>query len=291
MKKLLTIAAIAAITSPICFAGHFDGGAGAGDKNWNTALNWSDDLVPTAATDVQALDVAIGYGVVVNNPGAQAKYIDVGTWSWPGKMTVASAGTLSLAENLFIAQDAGVAGTVTNDGLITVTAAVYMKAGIGSLVNNGTLTSAGMILGELATTVCTVENTGLMNINGWLYLSLLGQNSVFNMNGGNLNTANIEMPAGGIGHFNLNAGIVTNAAIGLNGDGNYTIEVDNGEMYSLGDHTGGMQFMIDSGFITGKGSKSAVCSFDGTYTLLAAVPEPAIIGLVSLLGLALLRKK
>ena len=48
--------AIATITSPICFAGHFDGGEGAGNPNWNTArLNWSDDLVPTAATDVKAL--------------------------------------------------------------------------------------------------------------------------------------------------------------------------------------------------------------------------------------------
>jgi len=296
MKKLLTIVAIAAIASSPCMAGHFDGGAGAGNPNWNAALNWSDDLVPTVATDVQALIVP-GYGVVVNNPGAQALYIDVGTWGWDGSLTVASAGTLSIVQNLFLAQDAGKTGIVTNDGQATVTMTVYMQGNTGTeggdavLVNNGTLTAAGMILGNVAVGNSTVENTGLMNIEGWLYLSILGQNSVFNMNGGNLNTANIEMPAGGIGHFNLNAGIVTNAAIGLNGDGNYTIEVDNGEMYSAGDHTGGMQFMIDSGFITGKGSKSAYTSFDGTYTKLGAIPEPAIIGFVSLLGLALLRRK
>ncbi len=291
MKKLLTIVAIAAIAISPCMAIHFDGGAGAGDPNWNTAANWSDDNVPTAATEVQALDVAIGYGVVVNNPGAQAKYIDVGTWTWPGKMTVANAGTLSLAENLFIAQDPGVTGTVTNDGLITVTAAVYMQGGIGSLVNNGTLTSAGMILGNIATSTCTVENTGLMNINGWLYLSLLGQSSVFNMNGGNLNTANIEMPAGGIGHLNLHDGVITNAAIGLNGNGDYTIEVGYGEMYSAGDHTAGLDFMIGAGLITGESSMSPYSSFDGTYTILGAIPEPAILGLIAILGLAFLRRK
>lgn len=289
MKKLFTILTIAAIVSSPCMANHFDGGAGAGNKNWNAALNWVTDVVPTAATDVQALIVP-GYGVEVNNPGAQALYVDVGTWGWGGSLTVNSAGTLSLAENLFIAQDVGISSVATNNGLITVTAAVYMQGGIGSLVNNSTLTAAGMILGNVATSTSVVENTGTMNINGWLYLSLLGQDSVFNMNGGNLNTANIEMPAGGVGHLNLHGGIITNAAIGLNGNGDYTIEVDNGEMYSLGDHTAGMDFMIGAGLITGKGSKTAYSSFDGTYTKLAAIPEPAIIGLVSLLGLALVRK-
>ncbi len=297
MKYLVTILATAIIASSTCLANevHFDAGAGAGDRNWNTAVNWSDDTVPTATTttDVKALDVAgaVGYGVEVNNPGAVANSVDVGAWGHPGKMTVNSGGTLTIAENLFIAQDVGFTGVATNNGLITVTASVYMKAGIGTFVNNGTLTSAGMILGELATSTSTVENTGTMNINGWLYLSLAGQASVFNMNGGNLNTSNIEMPVGGIGHLNLNGGVITNATIGLNGDGNYTIEVDNGIMYSLGDHTGGMQYMIDSNFITAKDSKTPVCSFDGTYTVLSAVPEPAIIGLVSLLGFALFRRK
>jgi len=293
MKNLVTILVIITIASSTCMAGHFDGGAGSGDRNWNTAVNWSDDLVPTSATEVQAIDAGggLGYGVEVNNSGAQAKYVDVGMWSHPGKMTVNSGGTLTLAENLFIAQDDGVTGVATNNGLITVVASVLMRSGIGTFVNNGTLVSAGMILGELATSVSVVENTGTMNINGWLYLSLAGQSSVFNMNGGNLNTSNIEMPAGGIGHLNLNGGIITNAAIGLNGDGNYTIEVDNGVMYSLGDHTGGMQFMIDSGFITGKDTKTAVCTFDGTYTLLAAIPEPATIGLLAIFGLAFLRRK
>jgi len=292
MKNLLTLVVIATITSLPCFAVHFDGGAGSGNRNWNAALNWSDDNVPTSATDVQALDVAIGYGVEVNNPGAQAKYVDCGTWTWPGKLTVNSGGTLTVAENFFVAQDVGVASVATNNGQLSVTASVNMQGGIGTFVNNGTLTAVDIILGNVATSTCVVENTGTINISGWVYLSLLGQNSTFNMNGGNLTAANLQMPAGGAGHLNLNGGVWTNTAtLGLNGDGNYTIEVDNGVMYSAGDHTNGMSWMISVGLITGSGSKTAVCDYDGSYTKLWAIPEPATIGSIAILGLAFLRRK
>jgi len=291
MKNLLTILAIAIIVSSPCMAIHFDGGAGAGNPNWNAALNWSDDSVPTSATDIQALIVP-GYGVVVNNPGAQAKYIDVGTWGWDGRLAVASAGTLSIAENLFLAQDAGKTGIATNDGQATVTGTVYFQAGEGTLINNGTLTAGGMILGNIYSGTSTVVNTGTMDINGWMYLSINGSNSVFNMNGGVVNvTGKLEMPDPGIGHINLHGGVWTNAQIGLNGNGGYTIEVGDGEMYIAGDQTGALDYMISVDLITGEGSLTPYSSFDGTYTKLASIPEPAIIALISVLGLALLRRK
>jgi len=296
MKNLLTIVAIAVIASSTCLAGHFDGGAGSGDRNWSTALNWSDDLVPTNSTDVKALDVggALGYGVEVNNPGAQAGSVDVGTWNHPGKMTVNGAGTLSIVANLAIAQSVGYVGVLTNNGQITTTdpnASLYMAGGIGYLVNNGTINTKDMIIGQLATSTSTVVNTGVINLSGWLYQSIAGQESLFNMDGGSVNAGSFVQQPGGAGHMNLNGGVITNAALNLNGDGNYTIEVDNGVMYSAGDYTNGMQWMISVGYITGKGSKTAVATYDGTYTILSAIPEPAIIGLVSLLGLALLRRK
>jgi hypothetical protein len=294
MKKLLTLVAVAAVmiaTSSQAAATHFDGGAGPGDPNWNNATNWIDDLVPTGSTDVKALDVNLGYGVEINNPGALALSVDVGTWGWPGKLTVAPSGTLSVAANFAVAQQVGLPGTVTNNGQITADASVILAGGIGSLVNNGTITAVDMIIGQVATSTSTVVNTGVINLSGWFYLSLAGQESLFNMDGGNLNTASFVMQPGGAGHMNLNGGVITNAALALQGDGNYTIEVDNGEMYSAGDYTNGMQWMISVGLITGKGSKIAYSSFDGTYTKLGAIPEPATIALVSLLGLALLRRK
>ncbi|RLD09537.1 MAG: hypothetical protein DRI44_08285 [Chlamydiae bacterium] len=291
MKNVLTILTIAIIVSSPCMAVHFDGGAGAGNPNWNAALNWSDDNIPTSATDVQALIVP-GYGVVVNNPGAQAKYIDVGTWGWDGSLAVASAGTLSIAENLFLAQDAGKTGIATNDGQATVTGTVYFQAGEGTLINNGTLTAGGMILGNIYSGTSTVVNTGTMDIDGWMYLSINGSNSVFNMNSGVVNvTGKLEMPDPGIGHINLHGGVWTNAQIGLNGNGGYTIEVGDGEMYIAGDQTGALDYMISVDLITGEGSLTPYSSYDGTYTKLAAIPEPAIIGLISILGLALLRRK
>jgi hypothetical protein len=290
MKKVLTIVTIAIIVSSPCLANYFDGGAGAGNPNWNAAANWDDDTVPTPTSgDVQAINVP-GYGVVVNNAGAQAQAVNVGIWSWPGTLTVAAAGTLNIAGNLLIANDAGVIGNVLNHGQLT-SLGTYMQAGVGSLVNSGTFTSSVLILGNTASSTSTVENTGTMDINGWLNLSLTGSNSVFNMNGGVVETDRLEMPNSGVGHLNLHGGVITNADLGLNGNGDYTIEVGDGEMYSAGDHTGGLDWMIGAGLITGAPGKTPYSSYDGTYTKLAAIPEPATIGLLAILGLAFLRRK
>ena len=293
MKKtrfLLTIAATVAIVSSPCMAIHFDGGAGAGNPNWNAALNWSDDNVPTSATDVQAIALP-GYGVEVNNSGAQALYIQIGIWGHPGYLNVALAGTLTTAGNFNIANDAGKTGVVTNNGQINIGDSVYMMKGIGSLVNNGTLTANQMILGHEVDSICRVSNTGTMNINGNFYLSRVGSDSVFNMNGGNLNTDRLEMPNGGVGHLNLHGGVITNAVTALNSNGDYTIEVGLGEMYTSGDTTGDLDSLIGLGLITGKDFRTPYSSFDGSYTKLASIPEPATLGLLSLLGLAILRKK
>jgi len=206
-------------------------------------------------------------------------------------LIVASAGTLNIVGNLLIANDVGMTEDVINNGQLTSTT-IYMQAGIGSLVNSGTFTSGGLLLGNTASSTSTVSNTGDMNINGWLYLSVVGQDSVFNMNGGNLDvTGKFEMPNDGVGHLNLHGGVITNAELGLNGNCDYTIEVDNGVMYTAGDHTNALDWMISVGLITGEGSKTPYSSYDESYTKLAAISEPATFGLLAILSLAFLRKK
>jgi len=293
MKKLFTIIVIAAIASLPCMANFFDGGAGVGDPSWSTAANWDDDTVPTSTSgDAQAINVP-GYGVVVNNAGAQAQAVNVGTWSWAGTLTIASAGTLNIVGNLLIANDVGEIGDVINHGQLT-SLATYMQAGIGSLENNGTFTSGLLILGNLADSISMVSNTGDMNINGWLYLSLLGQDSVFNMNGGTLDiTGKLEMPQDGIGHLNLHGGTINTAELGINGNGGYTIEVTFGELIAIGDHTGGLDFMIGAGLITSTAGRTpeSYYDIDNDETTLSSTPEPAAFGLLAILGLAFLRRK
>ncbi len=297
MKKvltILTIAIIALITSNI----KADMWQGDVDDLWSTGNNWTDDSysgadvgVPDSSTDVSLLDAGANNPRVASS-GAVANNIYLGKWGWDSTLTIDSAGSLHASDAMVLANEANLSAAVINNGQVTVDATVYFHLGKAVLTNSGTLTAAGMILGNTASSTSTVVNTGTMDINGWLYLSLAGSNSVFNMNGGVVNvTGKLEMPDPGIGHINLHGGVWTNAQIGLNGNGGYTIEVGDGEMYIAGDQTGALDYMISVDLITGEGSLTPYSSYDGTYTKLAAIPEPAIIGLISILGLSLLRRK
>jgi len=152
-----------AIFLPVAvLAGHFDGGAGAGDPSWNNALNWSDDLVPTSATGVQAIDAygALGYGVEVRNAGATAGGIDVGTWGHPGLLTVTSSGSLSVAGALRVAMDSETNSTLTTAGEMTVGGNLELNVGNSFFnMNGGTVDVAGSFL-------MTEGGTGVVHLYG-----------------------------------------------------------------------------------------------------------------------------
>ena len=143
-------------------AGHFDGDAGAGDPSWNNALNWSDNLVPTASTLVQAIDVsgAKGYGVEVRNAGAVAASVDVGIWGHPGLMTVVSGGTLAISGNMRVALDAGADSSLTHDGEMTIGGNLQLGEGNSFFnMNGGTVDVAGSFF-------MTEGGIGRLNLHG-----------------------------------------------------------------------------------------------------------------------------
>lgn len=296
MKKLLTILTIAAIASAPCMAQHFDGGAGAGDPSWFTAINWSGDTVPTSTEDTYPLDVLIGYGVEVDGAGAESAILLVGSPDWPGMMTVNAGGTFTAATHIQMADGIGTAksGTLINNGTIT-TPALYMQAGIATVENTGTLNVNGgsLVMGNGVTATSTVSNTGTLTVRDWLYLSNTGLNSLFNMNGGTVNMGLLQMIEGGIGHLNLHGGTMNADNLGLNGNGGYTIEVTFGELIATGDHTAGLDYMISADLITSTGTRTPYSAYDAgaNETTLGSIPEPATFGLLAILGVAFLRRK
>jgi len=286
MKRLialLVIATIAIALPSMAQEVHFDGDAGAGDPSWNTALNWSDNAVPTAAKYVKALSF-VGYGAVVNG-SADCLACDVGTWDHPGELTVASGGSLTTVGDFLIANNAGLPGALNNAGTIDVGSVLYFRDGIGSFENSGTFTANGIVMGDSTTAASTLVNTGTMTVNGWIHLSVTASNtpSVFTMAGGTVTADRIEMAQAGRGHLNLNGGTMTLLdTIGLNGNGGYTIDVTGGTLVVGGDHTSGMDWMIGSSLITAYGGASGtgpVAVYDGglDQTTLSATGTPTVI--------------
>ena len=231
---------------------------------------------------------AADFGTVLNNGtiNVPSTYLHAGT------ALLVNNGTLS-GTALILGQAPGGDNTLTNNGQITMTGSTYMNHVTNTLVNNGTLVTDGLLNGHVASSVSRIVNTGTITVDGWFYTSVNSTApAILDMNGGVMVNGHMEMTGDAASTINLNEGIITNTTLGLDGNAtNKTIVVDNGVMYSGGDQTAGLDYLISIGLITGKGAKTPLSSYDGSYTKLYAIPEPAIIGALSLLGIALLRRK
>ena len=285
MKKLLTFAAVAVITmaSMTQAANIFTGGAGAGDPSWFNGANW--DIGEPGAGDEAWLDTSVSYGPVVDAAGATAASMIVGIYGHDGDLTIDAAGELSVGGNVLVANGVADIGSIVNNGELNA-GNFYTHAGTATIENNGIINATDMLLGHLAGSHSTFSNTGDINVANWMYLAVAGTDSTFNMNGGTLDVgARLEMAPGGSAHLNLHGGTITTVDFGLNGDGNYTIDVTgDGKLIANGDHEGGMDWMISVGLITGDVGVDAVYDIGTNKTTLSVIPEPATLSLFGLLG-------
>ena len=290
MKKLLTIAIVLTITVATSIQAGDCVFNGSVDNSWFTPGNWNDSTVPTDESNVW---LNTGGSPTVDATGAVGADMIVGLYGFVGNLTINPSCDLTLSGITLVGNSITDQGSILNNGSYN-TGTIYMR-GESTLVNNGTLNTPGSIqLGDLAGSTSLFTNTGVVNVGTWFIVSVdSAEPAIFNMNGGLMVNAHMVQNHTGNGHsiINLNDGIISNSTATLDGSGNSSIIVDNGEMYIAGDQTGGLDFMISSGFITAVPGKNPYSSFDGTYTKLAAIPEPAIIGLISILGLSLLRRK
>jgi len=285
-KKLLLILAVAAMAVNVKAENLFWAGT---SSDWNTSSNWvlSGNVAQTAVpgTNDRAIVMDLIYGgtdlIAITNTVPDVGRVDVGFWGNHGTLTVEAGGSLSIDTYLLIGELSSDTGTVINHGEIISGGDIRFRGAANTMLNTGTITCGGNFqMGVTTNSASEFTNTGDMTCDGWFSLSEASSNSipVFNMNGGTVNIAgDLIMSDTGRGHINLNGGTITAGHLAFLGNSNYTINVAGGTLVAPGDHTAGLNGMVDLGLITAfNGYPGAVVTsvYDNVETTLYATGGP-----------------
>jgi len=265
MKNLTFILTIVAICS-IAVAGPDWNNSGVGTL-WSTGANWAGGEVP-------------GTGSADNNPAIHGQSVgptinsDVGTlyniWhgvfgTQPGALIMTTGGKLVCNDYVLGSQN-----DTYNDAVITM--------------DGGELQANTFKIGD--------SQSGRVDISGGLMHAY---------NTGNQLLVGATGSAWSRGKINITGtGEVRADTLLMNTGGVQTdsrIFIDNsGVLKVRGDQTASttdLMNYIDDGWIHTTGAKTIIATYDNTWneTVVTAIPEPAILGLLAILGLAILRKK
>ena len=204
-------------------------GAG-GDNSWNTALNWSADVVPTSAYSVY-----IGSSATVNLPSAGAAAsltLSGGTITGAGALTV--SGLLTWTGGSMSGTGSTTVGSLLMNAASTMTLAGWTLTNLGSaswqsgqlvessgaqFLNQGTLATAGTGLSWSADTSASgIDNSGSFTIAAGYPIAASG-NGTLSESGG---TLTVDMPLS-LANLSVSGGtLVSNAAVSVSGNLSFT---------------------------------------------------------------------
>ncbi len=246
------VAAVLIMSMPVLATGYYASGV---TGLWNDAVTWGGTAYPVAG-DTAYLNL----GSTVEVDGTAEAVTELHFASWSGNsnlvtLNIVNSGSLTVSGWSYLGVAAGDVGEINVGAGSTLTCGGAMNVGF-----NGD---------------CTLNvNGGTVNANGGLY------------------TSNPWQTAGtGSGTINLNAGVVNVYDFAMSGTGLINIEAGEMRIYGLWwDAT--LQGLMTANQIVGyNGTQSVDISYDGDFTVLSAVPEPATMCLLALGGIMLRRKR
>ena len=310
MLKLVVFVLVIGLTASFAHAADVLWDGGGTDDYWTTPENWVGDVLPNTTADYGMIDDPLASQPLIEDGVVASAYrVVVGQENGPCTLTVTggSITSLGLAFTIGRRSTAGIGGILDiSGGAVTGEEGVLAANGGGS---NGTINMSGGTLTVRGTTPSTYHQNfvigdhglgtlnmsdGLITAEDNMYLAYsLDGTGVVNMTGGTINvgdTIYLSGNASADSEFHLDGGVVTAAGLVMTSLG--SLDLTEGEMRLAGDDSSIVLGYINSGLITGYGDSDNVrFNFDGTDTIITAVPEPVTIVLLGLGGLLSLRRR
>lgn len=283
--------------------------AGATSTAWETTTNWDGGTVPGAGADVyvtQDRTGASGYAPVINSAAA-VDYVAVGWAGFGSGNTSLTVNSGSLASTYETNVGNASVGTLTVNG---GTAQAGWDMTVGTFGGTGTLNVNGgtastpyqMVLGRGVGSAGTINTsgTGIVNVAGNLVVGWAGGTGSLNMNGGTVNSNGTFWFAPDLGsqaNINILDGVLNlKGATQIDVGGTYHVEIQKGTINWYNSLSNGPETILAwaaAGKWSGYGSGANIrASYDDVthITAITAVPEPATMALLSLGGIAMLRR-
>jgi len=245
----IMLVAVSAQAAEITWNGSVDNDAG-------NALNWDGGVLPGGADQLQ---VAIGGSGPVITANTSVFRGSLGGMVWTGTAAATAPTALTLQSGTFS-------------------------------------TTEWFLLGFEDNTTNTFNMSGgTLNVGTDLFIGAHeGGSGIYNMSGGTATAGNfaIGWPGAGVGdpqfgQLYLTGGSITTTLFFLEPAGQ--IDITDGQLHINADRLADINTWINDGSITAfGGAGTVIVSYDGSQTHVSAIPEPATLGLVALMGGGLL---